>query len=316
MTQSDLQQIYSHIISQEKSLTFRQMIFSLAREIYGSSDSINKILTSNSEILGDDFNIIIQDPSQKIYNSSTSTNDHINQDVLNVYEGDVVMHNTQENNIGHKDLNYASNHNSNIELTSEYTIFRDNILEAQHLEQPPLLGPIIDLGPTYVNGEKPLENLRPEEPDEIIIQRRPLISESQNFVSPTDEENKGSSGSQAQPRQSSNLASDVQSQERNDSHYFKKEDENSLGTFLNQEYQREKTIDIVKNEVSASDNLDVLYKFPDASISSESNSIGTKEYPIIDWNTVELLIVINSYEDSHKALEINQNDAFTLQAVE
>ncbi|CAG8768073.1 14104_t:CDS:1, partial [Ambispora leptoticha] len=83
MAQSDLQQIYSRIISQEKSLTFRQMIFSLAREIYGPSDSINQILNSNSEILGDDFNIIIQDPSQKIYNSSTSANDHIKQDSLN-----------------------------------------------------------------------------------------------------------------------------------------------------------------------------------------------------------------------------------------
>ncbi|CAG8510848.1 5547_t:CDS:2 [Racocetra fulgida] len=272
MAQSDLQQIYSRIISQEKSLTFRQMIFSLAREIYGPSDSINQILNSNSEILGDDFNIIIQDPSQKIYNSSTSANDHIKQDSLNVYEGDVVMFDsTQENKVDHKDLNHTSNRNGTIELTSEYTTFHDNILEAQHQEQSSLLEPVIDLGPTYVNGEKPLENLRHEEPDEIIIQRRPLISESQNYISPTDEENKGPSGSQTRPQQSSKLVSDVQSKERIDSHYVKKEDENTHGTFLNQEYQREKTTDIIKTEGSASDNLDTLHKFPEVSISSESN---------------------------------------------
>ncbi|CAG8837155.1 1203_t:CDS:1, partial [Gigaspora margarita] len=266
MTQSDLQQIYSRIITQEKSFTFHQMIFLLAKEIYGSSDSINQILNSNSEILGDDFNINIQqDPSQKIYNYSTSTNDQIMEDVRNVYERDIIEQ--------QKDLNITSNHNDNTELTSMYSL-HDNISEVQDQELLP--EPIIDVGPTYVNGEKPRENSRFEEPDEIIIQRRPLISESQNSITPTDKENKGSSSFQARPQQSSHLKSNVQSQKHNDSHYIKTEDGNGFETFLKQQNQGEETKDsltnivkteesalnnIVKTEGNALDNLNSLYKF-------------------------------------------------------
>ncbi|CAG8573023.1 3480_t:CDS:1, partial [Gigaspora rosea] len=282
MTQSDLQQIYSRIIAQEKSFTFHQMIFLLAKEIYGSSDSINQILNSNSEILGDDFNINIQqDPSQKIYNYSTSTNDQIMQDVRNVYERDIIEQ---------KDLNNTSNHNDNTELTSMYSL-HDNISEVQDQELLP--EPIIDVGPAYVNGKKPRENSRFEEPDEIIIQRRPLISESQNSITPTDKENKGPSSFQARPQKSSHLTSNVQSQKHNDSHYIKTEDGNGFETFLKQdqgeetresltktflkqqdqgEETRESLTNIVKSEESALnniiktegnalDNLNALYKF-------------------------------------------------------
>ncbi|CAG8752327.1 5005_t:CDS:1, partial [Dentiscutata heterogama] len=123
MARSDLQQIYSRIIAQEKSFTFHQMIFLLAREIYGSSDSVGQILNSNSETLGNDFNINILDSSQNIYNYSTSANDHIMQDVRNVYERDII-----ENKGEQKDHNNTSNHNDT-ELMSMYSTLRDNVSE-------------------------------------------------------------------------------------------------------------------------------------------------------------------------------------------
>ncbi|CAG8703611.1 13262_t:CDS:2 [Dentiscutata erythropus] len=250
MSQTDLQQIYSRTIAQEKSLTFHQMIYLLAREIYGSSDSIGQILNSNSEILGDDFNINILNSSQNIYNYSTSTNDHIMQDIRNIYERDIL-----ENKGEQKDYNNTSNHNDT-ELMSMYSTLHNNVSEVQDQELLP--EPIIDLGPSYVNGKKVLENShsRFEEPDEIIIQRRPLITETQNSISPADKENKSPSRFQARPQQSSYLASNIQTQNHSDSHHIKTVNGNVSETFLRQEHQREE----IKTEESALD----FSKFPEA----------------------------------------------------
>ncbi|CAG8634709.1 5299_t:CDS:2, partial [Scutellospora calospora] len=209
-----------------------QMFNSLnsVREIYGSSDSINQILNSNYEILGDDFNINIQDHSQNMFSYPISAGDHINRDVLNTYEQDVIM---QEN-------------------------------------EPPLLEPILNLGSAYVIGENSLKNSQSAEPDEIIIKQRSLISESQYTTSPADKENKGSSSQQQLQQSSHLLldvqpqdSHRVKTEDENVPVAFLTQEHHVAET-------KNTFVDTVKTEGSVADDFGALYKFPEASGESNS----------------------------------------------